>query len=108
MRRTNRILGYALAATAFVACPCHLAVTLPLALGLLGGTALGAVVISHTGLLVGAATVYFVGALAAALYILNGPSRDEEYRNCALANGDGRESCQTSLPQERSRSGVGR
>ncbi len=39
---TNKIVGYALAVTALVACPCHLAPTLPLALTFLGGTALGA------------------------------------------------------------------
>lgn len=75
---TNKIVGYALAATAFIACPCHLALTLPLALALLGGTALGAALTAHTGLLVAAVTVYFLGALASAIYLLNRPSKDEE------------------------------
>ncbi len=76
MRVAKRALGYALAATAIVACPCHLALTLPLALAILGGTALGAALTAHTGLLVAAATAYFVGALAAAIYLLNLPSRE--------------------------------
>ena len=75
MRVAKKILGYALAATALIACPCHLALTLPLAFTVLGGTALGAALAAHTGLLVAAATAYFVGALAAALYLLNRPNR---------------------------------
>lgn len=38
----KKVGGYVLTATAFIACPCHLVFLLPLALGLLGGTALGA------------------------------------------------------------------
>jgi len=76
MRAAKRVLGYVLAATALVACPCHLALTLPLALTVLGGTALGAALTAHTGLLVAAATAYFVGALVAAIYLLNRPSRE--------------------------------
>ncbi len=77
MRVAKRALGFALASTALVACPCHLALTLPLALTVLGGTALGAALTAHTGLLVAAATAYFVGALAAAVYLLNRPSREQ-------------------------------
>ncbi len=76
MRVAERALGYALAATALIACPCHLALTLPLAFTVLGGTALGSALTAHTGLLVAAATAYFVGALAAAIYLLNSPSRE--------------------------------
>ncbi len=76
MGAAKRALGYALAATALVACPCHLALTLPLALTALGGTALGAALTAHTGLLVVAATAYFVAALAAAVYLLNRASKE--------------------------------
>ncbi|MDQ3316155.1 MAG: hypothetical protein M3522_02360 [Actinomycetota bacterium] len=74
----SRIAGYLFAGTALIACPCHLALTLPLALIFLEGTALGAAITAHTGLLVATATAYFVGALAAAVYLLNRPSKDEE------------------------------
>lgn len=66
----NKALGYALAATTLIACPCHLPLTLPVVAGVLGGTAFGAALTAHTGLLVAAATLYFVVALGAALYLL--------------------------------------
>ncbi len=67
----TRIVGYLLTGTALIACPCHLVFLLPVALGLLGGTALGAALAVNTGLVVTAATVYFVGALGAGFYLLN-------------------------------------
>ncbi len=86
---TNKIVGYALAVTALVACPCHLALTLPLALTFLGGTALGAGPTAHTGLLVAAMTVYFAAALAAATYLLNHPSRNAEQSQDSSTEDDG-------------------
>jgi hypothetical protein len=74
----KRVGGYLLAATALIACPCHLVLLLPLAVGLLGGTALGAALEANTGLLIAAATVYFVGALAGGLYLLNRRAKDAE------------------------------
>ncbi len=65
------IAGYLLTATALVACPCHLAFTLPLALGFLGGTAFGAALDANTWLVVAGATVYFAAALGAGLCLLN-------------------------------------
>jgi len=50
MRRT--ITGWFLAVTGFLACPCHLVVTLPLAAALLSGTALGGWITTHQGALV--------------------------------------------------------
>lgn len=67
----KKIAGYLLAGTALIACPCHLVFLLPAALGLLGGTALGAALAANTGLIVAAATVYFVVALGAGFYLLN-------------------------------------
>jgi mercuric ion transport protein len=63
MRRT--ISGWFLAVTGFLACPCHLVVTLPLAAALLSGTALGGWITTHQGAIVLGASIYFVGALAA-------------------------------------------
>lgn len=70
--------GYLLAGTALIACPCHLVLLLPAVLGLLGGTALGAALGAHTGLVLAGATVYFVAALAGGLYLLNRRAQDEE------------------------------
>lgn len=72
------ITGYLLTATALIACPCHLVFTLPLALGLLGGTAFGAALGANTWLVVAGATVYFVVALGAGLYLLNRRTDDEK------------------------------
>lgn len=55
-----KLTGYLLGATAFVACPCHLPLTLPLTVALLGGTAWGAALSQNTGLIYGIATAYFV------------------------------------------------
>jgi hypothetical protein len=49
--------------TGFLACPCHLVITLPLAVALLGGTALGGWIATHQGAIALGATRYFVGAL---------------------------------------------
>ena len=67
----KRIGGYLLVATAFLACPCHLVLVLPPALGLLGGTALGVALGANAGWVIAGATVYFLGALAGGLYLLN-------------------------------------
>lgn len=72
----KKITGYLLTATALIACPCHLVFTLPLALGLLGGTAFGAALGANTWLVVAGATVYFVVALGAGLYLLNRCTED--------------------------------
>ena len=72
MQRT--ISGWFLAVTAFLACPCHLVVTLPLAAALLSGTALGGWITTHQGAIVVGASMDFVGALAAgAMLLLAGP-----------------------------------
>ncbi len=58
MRR--KVTGYVLAVTAFLACPCHFFLTLPLAVAVLGGTGWGAFLSENTTLIYGLATVYFV------------------------------------------------
>ena len=62
--------GYVLGATALVACPCHLVVTGPLLLGLVGGTSLGAFLTNSPGLMLAAGTGYFVVALVGAVWLL--------------------------------------
>src|SRR5258708_12360248 len=61
MRRT--LVSWFLAVTGFLACPCHLVITLPLAATLLGGTALGGWIAGHQGAILVGASAYFIGAL---------------------------------------------
>jgi hypothetical protein len=68
MRRT--ITGWFLAVTGFLACPCHLVITLPLATALLSGTALGGWMVGHQGAIVVGASLYFVSALATGATLL--------------------------------------
>ncbi len=67
----GRVWGGVLVATGFIACPCHLVITLPLILGALGGTGLGAYLTDKQGLVYGVATVYFIVGLAGGLYLWN-------------------------------------
>lgn len=68
MRRT--IAGWFFATTGFLACPCHLVITLPLAAALLSGTALGGWIAGHQGAIFAGASIYFIGALAGAAILL--------------------------------------
>ena len=61
MRRT--FSGWFFAVTGVIACPCHLVFTLPLAIALLSGTALGGWIATHEGFITLGAVIYFVGAL---------------------------------------------
>ena len=71
----RRIGGVVLAVTGFLACPCHLIITLPLLASLLAGTALGSFLTHNTGLVTTLAGVYFVVALALGYWFLFGPKR---------------------------------
>lgn len=79
----KKVGAYLLMGTALLACPCHLVFLLPAVLGLLGGTALGAALEANTGLVVAAATVYFFGALAVGMYLINRRARSEKERSPA-------------------------
>lgn len=68
----RRIGGVALTVTGFLACPCHLILTLPLLLSLLAGTALGSFLSRNTGLIYTGAAIYFVVALAVGVFLLFG------------------------------------
>ncbi len=67
----GKFWGGVLLVTGFIACPCHLIITLPLILGLLAGTGIGAILATNTGLVYGVAGGYFIVALAAGWYLLN-------------------------------------
>ena len=60
--------------TGFLACPCHLPLTLPLLVALFGGTALGTWLSTHTGLVIGLSAGYFLAAIVLGIWLLNRPS----------------------------------
>ncbi len=67
----SRVWGGVLTVTGFVACPCHLPFTLPLVLGVLGGTGLGSFIGANTGLIYGVFTGYFIAGIGVGWYLLN-------------------------------------
>ena len=67
----SNIWGGVLAVTGFIACPCHLPFTLPLLIGVLGGTGIGAGIAANVSLIYGIATAYFVLGIGVGLYLLN-------------------------------------
>ncbi len=71
----RKVWGGVLFVTGFIACPCHLVITLPLILGLLAGTGVGAILAENTGFVYGIAGGYFIVALAAGWYLLNRKSK---------------------------------
>lgn len=87
----RRIGGVVLTVTGFLACPCHLIVTLPLLVSLLAGTAQGSFLTRNTGLVYTGASIYFVVALALGYWFLFGKSRPSS---------KGEEACPTCMPLE--------
>ncbi len=73
----SRVWGGVLTVTGFVACPCHLPFTLPLVLGVLGGTGLGSFIGANTGLIYGVFTGYFIAGIGLGWYLLNRRQRAE-------------------------------
>ncbi len=73
----SRAWGGVLTVTGFVACPCHLPFTLPLVLGVLGGTGLGSFIGANTGLIYGIFTGYFIAGIGVGWYLLNRSQRAE-------------------------------
>lgn len=70
----RRLSGAAFFISGLVACPCHLVITLPLALSLLAGTTAGAWLATHQGLVFLVATVYFVVALGFGYWLWFAPT----------------------------------
>lgn len=94
--------GYLLGLTALVVCPCHLPLTLPLVLAVLGGTSLGSLLSGHLEVLFLAAWVSFFAALAGAAWLLfhrPGPAPVTSHRDAAPS--DGSLSCCTASPRGR-------
>jgi hypothetical protein len=67
---TIKARGYFLVVTGFLACPCHLPLTLPLMLALTAGTAFGAFLATNVVLIFGLFTIYFFGAIALGIHFL--------------------------------------
>lgn len=86
----KKIGGYFLMGTGFLACPCHLVLTLPLALGLLGGTAVGGFLAQNSALVFGLSAAYFIGALALGLRMLQ-RHRHTSGEECAACSPDRRD-----------------
>ncbi len=83
MRR--RLGGGGLIVSGIIACPCHLAVTLPLLAGLLAGTALGHFLTHNTDLVYIGASIYFVGALTLGYWFWFSPARGKREVNAACS-----------------------
>ncbi len=87
----RRISGVLLTVTGFLACPCHLIITLPLLASLLAGTAPGSFLSRNSGLVYTLAGVYFVVALALGAWFLFGPAHEKREMDVA---------CPTCAPAE--------
>lgn len=83
---SKRIGGYVLVVTGFLACPCHLVITMPIALALLSGTVIGAFLTENLAVVFVLSGVYFVGALVIGL------------RMVRVATGASSEACDACLP----------
>lgn len=62
----TKIKAYVAGVVAFITCPCHLPITLPLLITLTAGTAFGAWLASNVFLVGAISTVIFIGGLALA------------------------------------------
>jgi mercuric ion transport protein len=101
----RRIGGVVLTVTGFLACPCHLLITLPLLISLLAGTAVGSFLSRNTGLVFTGAGIYFVVALVLGAWFLLGPARgkremDSACPSCAPVATDTHVQEQSSLPED--------
>ena len=76
--------GGVLAVTGFLACPCHLPLTLPLVLGVLGGTGLGSFIGANTSLIYGIFTGYFVAGVGVGFFLLSRRKRESKSPACDL------------------------
>jgi len=101
----RRIGGVVLTVTGFLACPCHLIITLPLLISLLDGTALGSFLSRNTGLVYTVAGIYFVVALALGAWFLFDPARpiremDVACPTCAPVASDKQVQERSTIPED--------
>lgn len=76
--------GVLLTVTGVLACPCHLHLTLPLLIGLLGETSLGTFLRENPPLLFAGASRYFLAAIGTALVLVarSGGDRKDASEGC--------------------------
>ncbi len=75
---TNRtIAGYFLTAISFLACPCHLPITLPALAGLLSGTTFGIILATNKLLAFGVFMLLYIVGLLGGVYLLSSTRRSE-------------------------------
>ena len=84
----SEVWGGALAVTGFIACPCHLPLTLPLILGVLAGTGAGGFIGANTGWVYGLATGYFIVAVGVGWLLLNRKKRSVQAKGTADQAGE--------------------
>ena len=72
----HNIWGGVLAVTGFIACPCHFPLTLPILIGVLGGTGIGAGIAANVSMIYVVATGYFILAIGVGVYMLNRKKHD--------------------------------
>ncbi len=89
----RRLGGTLLTVTGFLACPCHLVITLPLLISLLAGTALGSFLSRNAGFIYLGAGLYFVLALALGAMLLFGPKRESREKKQEMT-------CSTCIPAD--------
>lgn len=70
-----------LVATGIAACPCHFPVTLPLVIGAIGATGVGALLVDYSGWVYAAGWAYFVTALAVGILRMRSSKRPMSSRN---------------------------
>ena len=99
MRR--KTTGWFFTATGFLACPCHLVITLPLAMAVLSGTALGGWIGTHEGAVTLGATLYFVGALTLGATLLL--ARTSQARLASPASQAAQQACDTTCEGDSTR-----
>ena len=101
----HRIGGVVLTVTGFLACPCHLIITLPLLISGLSGTALGSFLSRNAGLVYTGAGIYFVVALALGAWFLFSPKygkreMDAACPTCAPVASDRRVQERSTIPED--------
>ena len=92
--------GTLLTVTGFIACPCHLPITLPILLSLVGGTTVGTFVATHTSLVYGLAASYFVLAIIGAYYLFTKRRGEGVKSACQVTLAKGKHGTPASLLQE--------
>lgn len=87
----HKTKGYIAGAVAFVACPCHLPITIPLLLALTAGTAFGTWLENNTLAVVIISTGLFIGGIVLAFKWIGQDGRPETGRNRVRPHRSGRQ-----------------